>query len=125
MKEVIFALVFVAVICVGGYLGLKRIEQRGREAGEAAVAAQVRQQAANATHEANERYVRTLQALELEQKARREEVLSYEEELMRLRDESGKLQDGDIVVFDERWAGWLRGEQLGPADAGRSGVAGH
>lgn len=123
MTRIAIALAIAAVVCLGGYLGVEKLTQQAREVGEASVSLRVQAEAASATSEAHERYIGALLALEAEQKRRDIEVTSYEDELMRLRDEVAKQDAADIVVFDGRWSAWLRGDGPKPDVAG--GGAGH
>lgn len=108
-------------LSIGGWIGVKSLEERGA----AKVRAEVERQASEATIDAHEHRLRAEQQLEAVEREQAAKVSAMETELKELRDARG--QGGDPVVFDERWADWVRGkrgDRPGTRPLGDQGPAG-
>jgi hypothetical protein len=102
-------LAVAAAACIAGWLGVKTLEHRGA----ARERAKVERATMEAELSAHEHRIRAQQAIDAVTREKAAEVAATETELKELRDARGN-DKSDPVVFDERWADWLRGKRSQP-----------
>lgn len=112
MPTIVIYLATALAVTIGGWLGVKSLKERGA----AEVRAQVEARASEATIEAHEHRIRAQHVLEAEQRDEAAKVAAMETELEKLRHERASDTDGGAIVFDQRWAGWVRGDADRPRD---------
>jgi len=112
MPTIAMYLAVALAVTIGGWLGVRSLEERGA----AKIRAQVERQTMEAELAAHEHRMRAQQAIDAVQREKAAEVAAKETELGGLRHERAGDSDGDRIVFDERWASWVRGSRGKPGD---------
>lgn len=112
MPTIAIYLALAVAATIGGWFTVHSLEQRGADK----VLAQVERETTAAQIEAHEHRLRAQQAIDATQREKAAEVAARESELKELRDARGKDASADPVVFDKRWADWLRGARARPGD---------
>lgn len=112
MPTIAIYLVLAVAAVVGGWFTVKSLEQRGAEK----VLAEVEAATKGAELAAHEHRLRAQQAIDNVRRQTAAAVAAKETELGGLRHERAGDSNGDRIVFDERWADWVRGGRGKPGD---------
>jgi uncharacterized protein HemX len=117
----ILARVAVYVVLAFGLAGaFYAYTERQKETGRAEVRLAVAAQRATAESGARAMALRGSLAREQKRREMAAELAEAEQQIEALRMERVQDENADTVVFDERWAGWLRGSRA-DRPAGRPG----
>lgn len=111
MLEIGKWLLMAGAVLAGLFFGVNHLIDRGREIERAATD----RQAAEGFRVSHEQYVKNQEELEELRRKDAARIEGERERLKILRQERGSDEDSENVVFDERWAGWLRSNGEKPA----------